>query len=243
MKNYLGSAIIGIAVVIAAIVLGNAYAKKFTQNDIITVTGLGEEDFSSDLIVWNASFRVNDYDLSAAYKKLEKDRNKIRNYFISKGIKKEQIVFSSVDISKDYDYQYNDNGNLIGQTFRGYSLNQLVTIESSEVDKVEVLSRESTELINDGIELFSNPPSYYYTKLAELKLKMIENATKDAYGRAKIIAENAGGKLGDLKSSSMGVIQINGRNSNDDYSWGGNFNTSSKLKTASITIRLEYEAK
>jgi len=243
MKNYLGSAIIGIAVVIAAIVLGNAYAKKFTQNDIITVTGLGEEDFSSDLIVWNASFRVNDYDLSAAYKKLEKDRNKIRNYFISKGIKKDQIVFSSVDISKDYDYQYNDNGNLIGQTFRGYSLNQVVTIESNEVDKVEVLSRESTELINDGIELFSNPPSYYYTKLTELKLKMIENATKDAYGRAKIIAENAGGKLGDLKSSSMGVIQINGRNSNDDYSWGGNFNTSSKLKTASITIRLEYEAK
>lgn len=243
MKNYLGSAIIGVAVVIAAIVLGNAYAKKFTQNDIITVTGLGEEDFSSDLIVWDASFRVNDYDLSAAYKKLEKDRNKIRNYFISKGIKKEQIVFSSVDISKDYDYQYNDNGNLVGQTFRGYSLNQIVTIESNEVDKVEVLSRESTELINDGIELFSNPPSYYYTKLAELKLKMIENATKDAYGRAKIIAENAGGKLGDLKSSSMGVIQINGRNSNDDYSWGGNFNTSSKLKTASITIRLEYEAK
>src|SRR5690606_29313883 len=111
MKNYLGSAIIGIAVVIAAIVLGNAYAKKFTQDDVITVTGLGEEDFSSDLIVWTASFRVNDYDLSAAYKKLEKDRNKIRNYFISKGIKKEQIVFSSVDISKDYDYQYNDNGN------------------------------------------------------------------------------------------------------------------------------------
>jgi len=39
----------------------------------------------------------------------------------------------------------------------------------------------------------------------------------------------------------MGVIQITAKNSAEDYSWGGSFNTSSKLKTASITIRLEYE--
>lgn len=243
MKNYIGSALIALAVIVAAALLGKAYAKKFKQNDVITVTGLGEEDFVSDLIVWDASFRVNDYELSTAYKKLEKIQSRIKSYFISKGIKKDQIIFASADITREIEYQYNENGNIIGQNFRGYTLSQTVKVESNEVDKVENISREATELINEGIELLSYPPSYYYTKLAALKLKMIENATKDAYSRAKIIADNAGGKLGDLKSSSMGVIQINSRNSNDDYSWGGNFNTSSKLKTASITIRLEYQAK
>jgi hypothetical protein len=38
----------------------------------------------------------------------------------------------------------------------------------------------------------------------------------------------------------MGIFQITGQNSSEDYSWGGAFNTSSKRKTASITMRLEY---
>lgn len=243
MKKNFGSLIIGVAIIVVAIVLGNAYSNKYQQNDVITVTGLGEEDFVSDLIVWDASFSVNDYDLSVAYKNLESNREQIKKYFVSKGIKSDQIVFSSADITKDYDYNYGENGYLKSTVFKGYTLRQVVKIESNEVDKIETLSRESTELINEGIELLSNLPSYYYTKLAELKFKMIENATKDAYERAKIVAKNSGGKLGRLKSSSMGVIQILGRNSNEDYSWGGNFNTSSKNKTASITIRLVYEVK
>jgi len=39
----------------------------------------------------------------------------------------------------------------------------------------------------------------------------------------------------------MGVFQITGTNSAEDYSWGGSFNTDSKYKTASITVRLVYE--
>ena len=38
----------------------------------------------------------------------------------------------------------------------------------------------------------------------------------------------------------MGVFQITGANTNEEFSAGGNFNTSSKNKKARITIRLEY---
>ncbi|MEL6974922.1 MAG: SIMPL domain-containing protein, partial [Bacteroidota bacterium] len=40
-----------------------------------------------------------------------------------------------------------------------------------------------------------------------------------------------------------GVFQITGQNSGEDYSWGGAYNTASKNKTASITMRLEYNIK
>ncbi len=72
---------------------------------------------------------------------------------------------------------------------------------------------------------------------------MIAEATKDASIRAQKIAENAGGSLGDLKCADMGVIQIVGQNSSDDYSWGGSLNTTSKNKTASITVNLQYQSK
>ena len=41
----------------------------------------------------------------------------------------------------------------------------------------------------------------------------------------------------------MGVFQIVGLNSDEDYSWGGSFNTSSKMKTASITVSATYSIK
>ena len=71
---------------------------------------------------------------------------------------------------------------------------------------------------------------------------MISRATADARQRAEIIAKNSGGQLGELVSAKMGIFQITGQNSNEDYSWGGTYNTSSKKKTASITMKLTYEA-
>lgn len=36
-------------------------------------------------------------------------------------------------------------------------------------------------------------------------------------------------------------VQITGKNDNEEYAYGGSLNTSSKQKTASITIMLEYQ--
>ncbi|MFN5427612.1 MAG: SIMPL domain-containing protein, partial [Bacteroidota bacterium] len=44
-----------------------------------------------------------------------------------------------------------------------------------------------------------------------------------------------------LKNANQGIFQIVAQNSNEDYSWGGSFNTSSKKKTATITMKLDYE--
>ena len=127
------------------------------------------------------------------------------------------------------------------KVFTGFLLDQNVAIESKEVDKIENISREVTELINSGVELYSNAPQYYYTRLAELKVEMIAEATKDANSRAESIATNAGSDLGKLKKAELGVFQIIAQNSSEEYSWGGSFNTSSKKKTANITVRLLYQ--
>ena len=55
------------------------------------------------------------------------------------------------------------------------------------------------------------------------------------------MAENAGSSVGRLKNADMGVFQIVAQNSAEEYSWGGSFNTTSKRKTATITVKLEYE--
>lgn len=42
-----------------------------------------------------------------------------------------------------------------------------------------------------------------------------------------------------FKKGQYGVFRITGKKSNEDYSYGGAFNTSQKNKTGSITIKME----
>lgn len=241
MKNNLTATIFGLAIVIAAYVLGYSFMNRNKTDGTISVTGLGKADFTSDLIVWEGSFSEESINLQQAYNDLENDKKIISDYLLSKGITADELVFNAVNSRKDTRGKYTSEGKYMGEEFLGYVLTQSLQIDSNDVEKVEKISREITELLNKGIQFYSQAPRYYYTKLADLKIEMISKATADAKTRAEQIAVNSGGKLGKLISAKMGIFQITGQNSNEDYSWGGTYNTESKEKTASITMKLDYE--
>jgi uncharacterized protein len=243
MKQYTNAVIFGIAIVSSSIFLGNAYVDRSKVDGEIAITGLGKTDFSSDLIVWEGSFGAQNSDLKTAYVNLESKKTTITKYLTSKGVSLEELVFNAVSTRKKNKTIYNEEGESMGTEFVGYELTQSIQIESKEVDKIETISREITELLNQGVQFYSKAPRYYYTKLGDLKIEMISKATKDGKIRAEKIAEFSGGELGDLESATMGVFQITGQNSTENYSWGGTFNTSSKEKTASITMKLVYKIK
>lgn len=238
----ISSLIIGIAFITGLFVLGNAYKYRSTAMENITVTGSAEKDFVSDLIVWNGSYSRKYMDLKSAYAQLKDDENTVRTYLSGKGISSNEMVFYSVNINKEFIFKTDANGRSLGQEFSGYNLTQNVKIESTDVDKIDQISREATELIEKGIEFNSSAPLFYYTKLTQIKMDLLAKASADGKKRAEIIAKNAGSSLGKLKTASLGVFQITGKNSNEDYSYGGTFNTSSRNKTGSITIRMEFAA-
>lgn len=239
MKSNLPSIIIGLAIIASVAILANTYKNRNRSSDIISVTGLGKKDFTSDLIVWSGSFSFRSMELKAAYEGLKKNQEQVKAYLSAKGVKDTEMIFTAVDINQEFETTY-DKDNVRHSTFLGYRLSQRVEIESYEVEKVEAISREITELINEGLEFYSNSPQYFYTKLAELKIEMIAEATEDARVRAEQIAQNSDAGLGNLRYANMGVFQIIAQNSSDDYSWGGTYNTSSKNKTATITMKLQF---
>ena len=238
--RYVVAIIFSIAIVVAAFILGNSYVKRATPTGVIAVTGSGSEDFTSDLLVWEGTFSQTNTNLQTAYEQLNEDKETVRQYLLSKGIKEENLVFNSVQTIEQREPQY-QNGNYTGEIFKGYELRQTVKIESKDVPMVEQVSREITELLQKGVQFNSTPPRYYYTKLSDLKIQMIAAATEDARIRAERIAENSGSDLGSLRSADLGVFQIIGQNSGEDFTWGGAYNTADKKKTASVTMRLEFE--
>jgi hypothetical protein len=240
MRIPIAAAIIGICFIIAVLIIGNAYKFRSTTMETIVVTGLAEKDFNSDLIVWSGSYSRKSLDLKSAYASLKADESAIRNYLAGKGVAANEMVFSAVEINREFSYRQDENGRSLGQEFSGYNLRQTVKVESNNVDKLEQIARQVTELIESGIEFNSSAPAYYNTKLTEVKMELLAKASADGKTRAETIAKNAGSGLGRLKKATMGVFQITGRNSNEDYSYGGVFNTSNRNKTGSITIRMEF---
>ena len=240
MKPYIKTTIIAFASLVGVLILSAAYKYKYKANETITVTGLAERDFVSDQIVWAGNYSRKTMELRTAYAQLKKDEQTIREYLTGKGVKESELVFSSVSIEKEFNTRYDSEGRTLGTEFTGYNLKQSVTVDSRDIEKVEKISREVTELIESGIEFNSSNPSYFYTKLSELKIDLLAKASADAQERAQTIAKNSGSDLGKIKKAAMGVFQITGQNSDEDYSFGGVFNTSSKNKTASIPIRIDY---
>lgn len=235
------------AVLCFSIASGNFVEYKKSSNSTgISVTGSASYDFEADLIVWRGSFSNWGETPKSAYQSIKRDANIIQDYLTENGVKEDEIVFSSVSISQRYDvqYEYDDEGNIIYEHSEpdGYDLYQSVEVTSNDVDKIDQISRDITKLIESDVAFVSESPEYYYTKLDELKLQLIEEATQNAKSRVDIIAQNTGARIGTLLTANLGVFQITAQNSdNEDYSYGGTFNTTSRKKTATVTVKLNYE--
>ena len=236
-SNIVIAVIVGIALVASSMFLADGVAAIKGGNNKIIVTGSAKQQITSDLIVWTGSFSAKSPALQEAYTRLESDKAKVMNYLSKQGVPEDKIVFSSINTNTYYivlpSGQYTSDVDY-------YELNQTVTISSEEIDKVTEISRNVTELINEGVQFQSNAPQYMFTKIADMKVTMLAEATKDARKRAEMIAENAGNKLGQLKYADMGVIQIAPLYSNEVSDYGMN-DTYSLEKEITAIVHCEFD--
>jgi len=240
--SFLTPLIIGLSMIVCCAVLVCGFLSyKGRAGHSISATGSASVDFESDLVVWRGYFRSEAMTSKAAYDKIKKEASVVNDYLTSNGIAPEEIVFNSVDITEDYDYYYDDYGNMTGKSLNGYTLEQGVVVTSANLDAVDKISRDISSLLDSGVEFTSFAPEYYCTKLDDVKLDLIEKATENARMRIRIMASQSGAKIGKLISSNLGVFQITAANTGtSNYSYDGYYDTSSRNKTASITVRLEY---
>ena len=236
---------IGIAVIISCGILAFTFLKyKSDDARSITATGSASVDFDADVIVWRGSFTAYSDSSSMAYDEIKRQAALVESYLKDKGLKDDEYVMSAVDISKRSQNYYDDYGNYLYSLVEGYELTQNVQVSSSNIDLVEEVSRDISKLLDQNVELTSDAPEYYCTGLDEIKLDLINKATENAKGRIDILAEKSGASVGGLKKSTLGVFQITAKNSGtSDYSYDGYLDTSSRHKTASITVKLEFGVK
>lgn len=240
-----GWIVVSIAIVIVGYTLSSAWerVKMRPPDRTIEVTGSAKKRIVSDLIEWSASIETEDADRTKAYQALHGHTDKALAYLKGQGVKDEELSVSAANVQELYDTEYVGTGaDRVERTvFRGYSTKLTISVRSTDVARVERLSREITQLLEQGVPIDSSAPAYYYTKLGELKIEMLAEAAKDARVRASNMVEQTGGAgLGKLRAADMGVINVNPANSTST-SWDGNNDTTSLEKDIITIVHVTFE--
>ncbi len=218
--------VLAIANVVCVVIIAWAYTYVKAEAKVISVTGSAKKEITSDLVIWAGKIAVNDVDAVKGFDRLKASTDKTVAYLRAQGIAEADVHLSSIWTGKNF--ARDEKGNPTDK-ITSYDLIQTVEIHSTDVNRVADVARNVTGLIREGVMVESQPPSYLYTKLADLKIEMLAEATKDATTRARQIATNSGSELGAIRDARMGVMQINAVHSND-VSNSGNNDTSSLEK-------------
>lgn len=237
--------VIALAVVISSSILGKSLVRARSDNDMIRVTGSAKKQIRSDFIIWTVSLSYRAPKVTDAYTALKAGADKTIAYLTSKGIAPEEVISSSISTRKLYaplpPNQQNQPED-IDRPVAGIELTQTIEVRSKQVDLVDKVSRQATELIASGVSLESNAPQYLYTKIGEVKVEILAEAAKDARRRADEIAKSSGTQATDVRFARMSPLQITPIYS-DEMSAGGINDVTSIDKDVTAIVSMGFSVK
>lgn len=245
-----GGYFFALANIVCVAILAWAYMSVKLERKTISVTGSARKLIVSDIVTWAGTVTASDPDLVQAYDTLKKETDKVKGFVLAAGIPESEITAASITTTRHYKKEVvkapagatESPAVITTDKVDNYTLTQIISITSTNMDKVPAIARNVTSLIKDGVQIDSDAPRYLYTKLSELKINMLAEATKDATARAEQIVNNANGRLGKLVEARMGVMQINPKGVTATSAEGIN-DTTSFEKEITAVVSAKFEVK
>ena len=231
-EKIISAIIIAAGIVVMGFALRSGIVTFKDMDRRVTVKGLSEREVKADKVTWPLVYKELGNDPAAMYQLLVYKNRQVVAFLKSAGIKDEDISINPPVIT---DRQADNYGNEI-MNYR-YKAKSVITVTSSDVDKVRSLMRRQSELMKQGIALvseeYSNTTvSYEFTGLNKIKPEMIEEATKNARATAQKFADDSESSLGGILSAQQGQFSIEDRDSNTPY-----------IKSLRVVNMIEYSLK
>ena len=232
--------VLGLSVLTSTYVASRAFEQK-SQRDAergmqISVKGSARQRITSDLAVWTVRIEGSGVDLPSTFDVLDSGTRTVRGFLQAAGFAEEEIVMSAIDTKTRYKRQ-RDGGET--REIDAYDMDRSVTITTQDVDRVARASAEVTELLKEGVRVSTERPQFYYTGLANLRVSILGDASRDARTRADEIATKSGSRIRSVQGVHSGPIQLTVPNSTDVSGYGA-YDTSTIEKDAFVTVTATF---
>ncbi len=201
----IGALILGLGLAAAGFLVGRGFERGRSVDRYVTVKGLAETFVKADLAVWPLRITATGNDLGQVQTRIDTDLATITRFLSEHGIEAEAIQPQRVEVTDLLAQAYRpegagDNRFIIAQT---------VIVRTPQVDKVAVLNRATGELVKQGVVLAdTGGPSYLFTKLNDIKPKMLADATRNAREAAEQFAADSGSAIAEIRRASQGLFEI-----------------------------------
>lgn len=228
--------ILGLSIIISFSVASFTFY-KIRATDYISTTGSATKEYTSDSAKWTSTITrtVTLATVKDGYVKMASDLVAVKSFLNTNG-----VPDASIDVAPIYMNEIYDNNN--NQANKNYNLVQNITVNSTDVQSIADLSKNTSSIVSQGILFSTASLEYYYSKLPDVRIALLSDAIADAKARATKLAEAGGKKIGALQSATNGVVQVLAPNSanTSDY---GTYDTSSIEKNIMVTVKTSFELK
>lgn len=211
------------------LVFSVSLATKNMSNDKISVTGSSYKIVESDSARLEFEIEAKRPTKQLAYNLVQTQMPIVKKYLADKGIKDIEIKATN-----GYNtYKYSANGSMTNDVAY-YNLSQPIVIKSNDVVKIKEISSDIQNLLTQGIDINVMSTEYFYSKLGDLKVELLEAATKDAKDRANAMLKATRNHPGKIQSVQMGVFQITPVDSTNVSDMGINDTSSVEKKVTAV---------
>ncbi len=204
----LPAVLMAVSVAFAGWSVGQGVERFRMADRSVTVKGLAERDVQSDFAVWTLGFRRAGNDFAGVQQQLTEDRREVVAFLRGQGFGDDEIEVRPLQVQDLLAREWAPQE--IALRFNGSGQ---VLVKSARVEAVGQAANGVDPLIQAGIQLDTEQngvsgPRYQLRGFNDLKPALLEDATRNAREQATRFAEDAGARLGALKSANQGVIRV-----------------------------------
>ena len=210
--------ILAFGIALGGFFIGNGIYHSLARRTV-TVKGLAELDVVADTAVWNIKFNRVGGDLTRVQADIDSDIQKTRAFLIDNGFEEGELQNMRITVRDKY-AGYSDAQRQGQDSNDRYVIETGVMVRSNSVNLVDTVSRKMGDLVRQGVTVTEDyaGPIYVFNGLNDIKIKMIEAATKNATAAGEQFAKDANAKLGKIQSANQGVFSISARDQVDAWS-------------------------
>lgn len=233
-----------IAVTVSFITSSSVVARAYVERTeaekrretTLEVTGSAKERIVSDLALWSIKVVGEAPTQVDAYARLESASAGVRAFLQERGFPAGEVSPGAIETETRFKL---DAKGKPTHDIEAFILVRWFSVRSAEPSRIEAAAGEVTALLKTGARVESGTPRYVYTKLAELKIRMMGAATANAKLRAETIATGSGCRLGVVIDAGAGPLQITPPWSTE-VSSGGINDTSTIEKDVTSVVHLSF---
>lgn len=234
MRNVVLVFILSVGIALGGFFPGYYFYKTKVSSNTVVVKGLAEMNVYADLAIWKLKFVTTENNLNLAQQQINNNAKDILLFLKELGFGSDEIKLGQIETTDLMANPYRNNESNLSR----FILSQTITVRSNNVKLVERSLAKTNDLISRGIifdSSYGDTVSYIFTKLNDIKPKMLEEATQNAKQAAREFAKNSDSRVGKIKHANQGVFSILPREQSV-----GSFENQQIEKTVRVVATVEY---